>query len=79
MNFCEYFRFLKRNQIPFVYYRYGNMVKVLSNITEMDFAMSLYEWTYNHFLIGEPVPQEREVVFEDKDWTWMYDSESDHN
>ena len=79
MDFPTYYRFLKRNQIPFVYYKCGDSVKVLSKITEYEFRMSSYEWVHNHFLIGEPVPQDREVVYEAPEESWAYDRESDHH
>ena len=55
------------------------MVKILSKITEYEFRMGSYEWAHNHFLIGEPVPQEREVVYEPPEESWAYDRESDHH
>ena len=44
MDFVTYYRFLKRNQIPFVYYRYGNRVKIMSKITKYEYRMSQFEW-----------------------------------
>ncbi len=78
MNFVTYYRFLKRNQIPFVYYRYGDRVKIMSKVTKYEYMMSRFEWYHVHHLIGEPVPKDMEIVFEPPEESWMYDVESDH-
>ena len=48
MEFVTYYRFLKRNQIPFVYYKYGDRVKVMSKITKYEYRMSQFQWYHVH-------------------------------
>jgi len=50
----------------------------MSKITKYEYRMTQFEWFHVHHLIGEPVPNDLELVFEPPEESWMYDNEMDH-